>query len=316
MLNAANFSITLEFARLHFPRVSKKLRDSLRQCRILQPSERKKMDTKSTCFVISPIGANASEERKRSDLVLKHIYKPALEPLGYAVIRADEISEPGSITLQVIERVLSSDLVIADLTDHNPNVFYELAVRHASEKPVIHVIATGQKIPFDIADMRTVSVDVDLEGAERSRHEISAQAKQIQAGHTGQTPVRLAGVLKHLESTKSEENIVLRQILDVVTESKTTTNAQSAVMYQQMDYMMKQIHHTIDRVHMNVDGLVRKQQEPGFWATLFEGFMNMHPVIARAQAVQSERKISFDEALRIAAAEEASKPVPRAPKKS
>src|SRR3954453_18320013 len=99
------------------------------------------MNKSKTCFVISPIGAADSPQRKRADIVLKHIFKHALEPLGYAVVRADEISQPGSITLQVLERVLESDLVIADLTDHNPNVFYELAVRHASQKPVIHVIA-------------------------------------------------------------------------------------------------------------------------------------------------------------------------------
>jgi hypothetical protein len=175
----------------------------------------------NSCFVISPIGADDSDTRKRADKVLKHIFKASLEPLGYTVVRADEISQPGSITLQVLERVLESNLVIADLTDHNPNVFYELAVRHATQKPVIHVIDHSQKIPFDIADLRAVALELDLDGAERAKREIVAQVQQIEKGHLGETPVKLAGVLKHLESGKSEEKLVLRQILESVSELRS-----------------------------------------------------------------------------------------------
>jgi hypothetical protein len=179
------------------------------------------MDKTKNCFVISPIGSTDSPQRKRADIVLKHIFKPALEPLGYIVVRADEISQPGSITLQVLERVLESELVIADLTDHNPNVFYELAVRHASQKPVIHVIASEQKIPFDVADLRTIPIDVDLDGADRARQQIIAQTNEIEAGNLGETPVKLAGVLKHLASGKSDEKVILKQILDGITELRS-----------------------------------------------------------------------------------------------
>jgi hypothetical protein len=56
------------------------------------------------------------------------------------VFRADQIDTPGMTTSQVLRAVQESDLVVADLTGHNPNVFYELAVRHAVENSVIHVI--------------------------------------------------------------------------------------------------------------------------------------------------------------------------------
>src|SRR5260370_617275 len=167
-----------------------------------------------SCFVISPIGSESSDARRRSDQVLKHIFKAALEPLGYKVIRADEISAPGSITLQILDRILESELVIADLTDHNPNVFYELAVRHASTKPVIHLIDKQQKIPFDVADLRAIYFDLHLDDPDRAKAEIVAQISEIEAGHLGETPIKLAGILKHLESGKSEEKIVLKQMLE------------------------------------------------------------------------------------------------------
>src|SRR5438552_15664428 len=88
------------------------------------------------CFVISPIGEDDSETRKCSDQVLKHIITGPIEQLGYEVVRADKISEPGIITSQIIEQVVEAALVIADLTEKNPNVFYELALRHVTRKPL------------------------------------------------------------------------------------------------------------------------------------------------------------------------------------
>src|SRR3989338_8854008 len=79
---------------------------------------------KKICFVISPIGEDDSDTRKRSDQVLKHIITGAVEQLGYEVIRADKISEPGIITHQILQHIVDAPLVIADLTERNPNVFY------------------------------------------------------------------------------------------------------------------------------------------------------------------------------------------------
>ena len=88
-------------------------------------------EDKKSCFVIAPIGEAESDTRKRSDQVLRHIIRPAVEVCGYQAIRADEIDKPGVITSQVIQHVVGDPLVVADLTETNPNVFYELAIRHA-----------------------------------------------------------------------------------------------------------------------------------------------------------------------------------------
>lgn len=111
------------------------------------------------CFVIAPIGELDSDTRKRSDQILKHIIKPAVSSCGYKAIRADEIDKPGIITSQVIQRVVNDPLVIADLTERNPNVFYELAIRHAIRKPLVQLIQKGERIPFDVAGTRTIQVD-------------------------------------------------------------------------------------------------------------------------------------------------------------
>jgi hypothetical protein len=130
---------------------------------------------KKSCFVIAPIGPTGSDTRKRSDKVLKHIFRRALEE-KYEVTRADEIDE-----------VQDSDLVVADLTETNPNVFYELAVRHAIEKAIIHVIDPRlSKIPFDIAGFRTIEFDItDPDSIDLAVGKLRKQAEQAELGKWG-----------------------------------------------------------------------------------------------------------------------------------
>jgi hypothetical protein len=113
-----------------------------------------------TCFVVSAFGKSPEDKRARSQ-VLKHLIKKVLEPRGYEVERADQISEEGLITHQIIEHLLDDDLVVADLTGHNPNVFYEIAVRHAARKPIVHLITKDESIPFDVGNQRAVSYALD-----------------------------------------------------------------------------------------------------------------------------------------------------------
>jgi hypothetical protein len=80
------------------------------------------------CFVISPIGDENSDTRKRSDQIFTYVIEKAVSGFGYTLLRADKISRPGIITSQIIEHILEDELV--DLTGRNPNVFYELALRH------------------------------------------------------------------------------------------------------------------------------------------------------------------------------------------
>lgn len=133
--------------------------------------------------MIGPIGTVGSPERKRSDQVLKHIFSPAAQACGYDMpVRADHISDPGTITRQIVERLLEDPLVLADLTGHNAKVFYELAIRHAVFKPVVQIIKAGESIPFDVAVMRTVQVDLtDPDSVEAAREEVSRQIRAVEA---------------------------------------------------------------------------------------------------------------------------------------
>lgn len=123
----------------------------------LPPQEANGYD--SICFYITPIGNEESEQRKHSDFFMEYIVTPALKEFSLKLVRADQIGKPGMIGKQVLEHILNARLVVADLSFHNPNVFYELCLRHATRQPTVQVIRSGEDIPFDIDQYRTVKID-------------------------------------------------------------------------------------------------------------------------------------------------------------
>lgn len=123
-------------------------------------------DAPKTCFVITPIGDDASVTRRAIDGMIDAVVQPVLEAAGLSVEVAHRIAKTGSISNQVMEMILSADLVIANLTELNPNVMYELAVRHAARKPVITVVdkTITPRLPFDVQDERTIFYTNDMQG--------------------------------------------------------------------------------------------------------------------------------------------------------
>lgn len=140
-------------------------------------------DWKNICFYITPIGVDGSQERKHADLFTSSLVQPALAELGLKVIRADLIGEPGMITSQVIEYLKRSRLAIADLSYLNPNVFYEVALRHALRLPVVQLIRKADHLPFDVNQSRTLVFDTSdiyslVPKLQTYRSEIASQARK------------------------------------------------------------------------------------------------------------------------------------------
>lgn len=180
-------------------------------------------DNQKKCFVISPIGEEGSETRERSDQILNHIITPAVSPFGYALVRADNIDRPGLITSQVIQHVLEAPLVIADLTGHNPNVFYELAIRHVTGKPFIQIIQEGEQIPFDIGSMRTIYVThTHLGHAADAIEKIKAQIESLEQNPLDvETPITTSVDLQSLRSSEVLQERSLAELLAVIREIRS-----------------------------------------------------------------------------------------------
>src|SRR5271155_2904688 len=103
------------------------------------------MPTKSA-FVIMPFSPTATEDAW--DTIYDHVFKPTLEQCGYHCTRA-EVSM-GSLIASIVEDLIEADLVLADVTDRNANVFYELGVRHALRRETIIVSRGPDHVPSDL----------------------------------------------------------------------------------------------------------------------------------------------------------------------
>ncbi len=88
------------------------------------------------------------------------IFRPAIEKAGLAAVRADaDIFHTGKIMDQVWRGIREADVLVAELTSKNPNVFYELGLAHALEKPVVLVSSNQEDVPFDLRHIRVILYD-------------------------------------------------------------------------------------------------------------------------------------------------------------
>ncbi|MHB1260660.1 MAG: hypothetical protein ACYC2H_02980 [Thermoplasmatota archaeon] len=183
------------------------------------------------CFVVGPIGEEGTAIRKRADQVVKHVIDPVLTERGYdRPLRADQIGKPGLISNQIIAELLQADLVVADLAGHNANVFYELGVRHAFRRHVVMLYESKVPIPFDVAGMRSISLDMtDPDSIEQARIELAKHVEAIAEGVPAESPVSVAATVQNLAISGNQSDRLLselsKQIEDLRTEVRSTSNA-------------------------------------------------------------------------------------------
>jgi hypothetical protein len=107
-----------------------------------------------SCFVVMPFAGPIGG-------YFHHIYEPAIKKAGLKAVRADaDIFGTGKIIDQIWSGINTAKVLVAELTTKNPNVFYELGLAHALNKPVVLVSSNEEDVPFDLRHIRVIYYDV------------------------------------------------------------------------------------------------------------------------------------------------------------
>lgn len=113
-----------------------------------------------TIAFICPLGDEGSETRKRSDRIFDNIIVPIANDMGYSATRADKRFK-SNLMEDIVKMVIDANIVIADLSDKNPNVYYEFGIRNAIKGKCIPIINKMSDLPFDITYFRAYQYDLD-----------------------------------------------------------------------------------------------------------------------------------------------------------
>ena len=172
---------------------------------------------KKKCFIITPIGNEGSEIRKKADGIIDAVINPILDELDYDVFVPHKMNNPGSITSQVIDHILNDELVIANLTGLNANVMYELAVRHAARKPVVCVVENSTKLPFDVITDRVIFYDDTMFSVTSTKRELSKMIDAAMCQDTIDNPIYRSmndkNILETIDKEKDEAATVAYKYL-------------------------------------------------------------------------------------------------------
>lgn len=195
------------------------------------------MPAQKKCFIICPLGDKGSVTRKRSDDLRNYIIEPTLKDIGIKAERADTLAEPGNITTKVIMKIEEADVIIADLTDKNPYVFYELAIAHALRKPVIHMSRKGENIPFDVNQYRYVTYDnTDLAELEPTKSELKSQLENIPRPEDVINPFTEALSLIKIDKSGSPTEKFIAEIRNALGIQEARLNRMESYMDQQFKH--------------------------------------------------------------------------------
>jgi len=171
--------------------------------------------------------------------VFKHLIEPVAKKCGYAPLWAHDIAGSRAITKEVIEYLVSAPLVIADLTGANPNVFYELALRHAVQKPFIQIVDKSEELKFDLREFRTLKFELsDIRSETDAKRQLKRYIDKAEADLC-ETPISIARLNPWVPSPEKEKrrpnpelgsnakrgmNDVLLELLGILLAAEATTD--------------------------------------------------------------------------------------------
>lgn len=176
------------------------------------------------------VGSDGSPERRRADEVYDYIIKPVLKDFDIEPYRADLDPSPGSVTPKMLKELVEAQLVVADLTGRNPNVFYELGISHSYSRPLVCIADSATHLPFDAKDERIIQLGeypesgLPISRAEKAKEALAASLRIVlEDGYVPPSPLRNVAANRSLDELATRDPVAaeladMREVLDDIQE--------------------------------------------------------------------------------------------------
>ena len=189
------------------------------------------------CFVIMPISDVEGYEVGHFNRVYDHLIRPACISADIDVDRADKVTSTNFIVLDILQKIVKSDLVICDLSARNANVMFELGIRQAFSLPVVLIKDGRTERVFDIQGLRTLdyaeSLRIDSVENDKKNLVETIRSTLTMPNHEVNSLVGLLGmepaIVNKTAKVSSEGALILLALQDVSGRLATleTANARS-----------------------------------------------------------------------------------------
>ena len=152
-----------------------------------------------SCFVMMPFGG-------WFDRYYQDIYVAAVKAAGFELVRSDELFTTGSVVEQIWEQISKSTVLLADLSNKNANVFYELGLANAARKPVVLAARDIDDVPFDLRHLRVIVYDVnEPKWSEKLSKSITDYLKHAKAEPEKSIPQPFRDLLRDAEGEPDDD---------------------------------------------------------------------------------------------------------------
>lgn len=196
------------------------------RCKIETPeftSDEKGKANKKRCFVIMPFSETEDYEQGHFMRVYNYLIKPACEEAGFEVLRGDSNPKADFIPMEIVKQIVECDMAICDLSARNPNVFYELGLRHAFDLKTVLIKDEKTERAFDTSGIRTIeySSSLRIDEVEKSIAEIVKSIKNTyeQKEKDGNSLIQLLSVnpaqLPESRELNQDTSLIMNEIRDL-----------------------------------------------------------------------------------------------------
>ena len=121
------------------------------------------------------------------DSLYAEVIGPVCEKMQFHAYRADEVFRPGPILQDIVAGLVESDVIIAEISPTNPNVFYELGYAHARNTPTVLLARRNGELPFDLNGQRVIFYDDSIAGKSEVEESLKRHLSSILGGRSGRS---------------------------------------------------------------------------------------------------------------------------------